>query len=85
MTLFKFKIVVIGLRSESNLFDDNFGSLRFDYLLSFLLFVKKLLVVNNLTNRRNSVGEISTRSSSCSLASSNALFSINSNFNVIAD
>ena len=56
MTLLKFEIVVIGLRTKSNLFDNDLGSLSFNDFFSLLLLVKKLSVVNDLTDGRNSVG-----------------------------
>lgn len=49
MFLFKIIIMVICLRAKPNFFNDYLGGFGFHYLLPFLLFVKKLFVIDYLT------------------------------------
>ena len=55
VTQFKIVVMVIRLRSESNLFNYNLSSLCFKLFFPLLLLVKELLIINNPTNRRRSV------------------------------
>ena len=61
-------IVVVGLRSETYLLDNNLC--RFSFLLfkAFFLLVEKLLVIDDAANGRYGIGEISTKSRPCSSA-----------------
>ncbi len=44
-------VVVVGLRSETNLFDHYLGSLGFLFLLTLFLLVEEFLIVKNLAYR----------------------------------
>ena len=61
-------VVVIGLRSEADLLDDDLDALSLLFLLLLLKLEDELLVVDDATYWRIDIGEISTRSSSWSLA-----------------
>ena len=52
MIQLEIKIMVIGLRSKSNLLYHDFSTLRLDFLLLTFLLVKELLVIDYLANRR---------------------------------
>jgi len=45
-------VVVVGLRSETDLFDDHFLGLGRDFLLLFLLVVQEFLVVDDFADGR---------------------------------
>ena len=50
------KVMVIGIRSESDLLDNSFYCLCLELSFLLLFIVKKLLEVNNFHNRRSSIG-----------------------------
>ncbi|CPB01923.1 Uncharacterised protein [Mycobacterium tuberculosis] len=55
MLQFKLEIVLTGIRSKTDLLDNSLLSIRFNFLLFFLLFVNEFTVIDNLTNRRRSI------------------------------
>src|SRR5690606_942626 len=55
MFKFELKVMLIGIRSKTNLFNHRLLRIGLDFLLLFLLFVYEFTVVYNLTNRRRSI------------------------------
>ena len=56
-------IMIICLRSETDLLHDHFHRFRLLFLLALLLLIKEFLIISNSTNGGAAFGEISTRSS----------------------
>ena len=52
MLEFETVVVLIGLRSEADLFDNNLGGVGFLLLLTLFLLIQILLIVENATYRR---------------------------------
>lgn len=52
VTQFEIVVMVVCLRSETNLFNYNFSCFCFKLFFPLLLLVKELLIINNPTNRR---------------------------------
>lgn len=51
MIQFEIEIMVICIRPESDLFDNDFGLFRLEFFVLLLLFVEELPVVDDLTDR----------------------------------
>ena len=50
------EVVVVGVRSEANFFDDRFSGLGFELLFLFLSFVEELVVIDDAHDRRIGIG-----------------------------
>ena len=49
-------VVIVGLRSETNLLHHNFGRFGLLLLLPFLLLIEEFLIIQNLAYRRHCIG-----------------------------